>query len=140
MNDDEELRWVRRREGTHGTESRATRGYERDPLRDDDAKNLLSLSEMNLAPPRSARPCGCADLWQTIPTPTLGCRSTASSPDNKDVVVQRDAQPGQTARSGRLQITSQRCCHPFDNRKGPARRFDGMFLYLDVGSADEGEP
>ena len=45
MNDDEELRWVRRREGTHRSESRATRGYERDLLRDDDTKNLLGPTE-----------------------------------------------------------------------------------------------
>lgn len=139
MNDDEELRRVRRREGTQRTESRAIRGYQRDLLRDDDTKNLFSLSEMNLAPPTSTRSCDCADLWQTIPTRTLGCRSTASSPDNEDVVIQRHAQPGESAPSGRLQIISQRCCHPFDNRKGPVRRFNGMFLYLDVGNADDGE-
>ncbi|AQP44935.1 hypothetical protein RPIT_09160 [Tessaracoccus flavus] len=45
MNDDEELRWVRRREGTHRSESRATRGYERDLLRDDDTRNLLGPTE-----------------------------------------------------------------------------------------------
>lgn len=45
MSHDEELRWVRRREGTHRSSSRATPGYERDLLREDDSENLLGPTE-----------------------------------------------------------------------------------------------
>lgn len=45
MSQDEELRWVRRREGAHRSSSRATPGYERDLLRQDDSENLLGPTE-----------------------------------------------------------------------------------------------
>lgn len=45
MSQDEELRYVRRREGTHRSSSRETPGYERDLLREDDTENLLGPTE-----------------------------------------------------------------------------------------------
>ncbi|MEA5456732.1 hypothetical protein SPF06_18570 [Sinomonas sp. JGH33] len=45
MSHDEELRWVRRREGTHRPGSRETPGYDRDLLREDDTENLLGPTE-----------------------------------------------------------------------------------------------
>lgn len=45
MSHDEELRWVRRREGTHRSGSRETRGYDRDLLRANDTENLLGPTE-----------------------------------------------------------------------------------------------
>lgn len=45
MSHDEELRWVRRREGAHRSSSRATAGYERDLLREDNTENLLGPTE-----------------------------------------------------------------------------------------------
>lgn len=45
MNHDEELRWVRLRAGTHRSGSRATPGYDRDLLREDDSENLLGPTE-----------------------------------------------------------------------------------------------
>lgn len=45
MSHDEELRYVRRREGTHRSSSRETPGYERDLLRENDTENLLGPTE-----------------------------------------------------------------------------------------------
>ncbi|NUT72733.1 hypothetical protein [Pseudarthrobacter sp. C4D7] len=45
MNHDEELRWVRRREGTRRSGSRETSGYDRDLLRENDTGKLLGPSE-----------------------------------------------------------------------------------------------
>lgn len=45
MSRDEELRWVRRREGTHRSSSKATPGYERDLLREDGTEQLLGPTE-----------------------------------------------------------------------------------------------
>lgn len=45
MNNDEELRWVRRRDGSHRSSSRSTPGYERDLLREDGTEDLLGPTE-----------------------------------------------------------------------------------------------
>lgn len=45
MSHDEELRWVRRREGTHRAGSRETPGYDRDLLRENGTENLLGPTE-----------------------------------------------------------------------------------------------
>jgi len=71
---DEELRWVRRREGAHRSSSRATPGYERDLLREDNTEDLLGPTESRPADideiVRSRSPQG-----PSLPTPGQQFRS-----------------------------------------------------------------
>lgn len=77
MSHDEELRWVRRREGTHRSGSRETLGYERDLLRENDTEHLLG--------PTESRPANIAEIIRSH-TPEVPPRPTAAQ-EFRDQVV-----------------------------------------------------